>query len=234
MRRRCMTCFLMTGLFAMMLTGCERVISTVPDTETSAIVVVEAHDTAAETETAPGMVLESVDANQVTEEVPDLRVTYESSFGYRMKYDKAVFEYNQHGGYDEFVMKTKAFSSDPLVFFAAMRIEEPDIETIRNEVFGDKPVEGTIGTGGYPALCMRSEETEGKYVQYHETSMVMLESGDALLFEIQWFVPEKNEDTAGEQLASMLASLEIDHAAAEIPAAGENRKNTVNETEEEK
>lgn len=225
------------------MTGCERKISSVPDTETSAIVVVEAAgsgaetETETETETEPGVVMESVDANQVTEEMPDLRETYESSFGYRMKYDKSVFEYNQHGGFDEFVMKTRAFSSDPLVFFAAMRIEAEELDNIAAEVFDESADVRTIGSGDYQALCMRSEEadTKGKYKQYHETSMVMLEDGDALLFEIQWFESADETASPGEKLEQMMQSLEILDAAADLPFAetGEQAESAV-ETEGEK
>ncbi len=219
------------------MTGCERKISSVPETETSAIVVVEAAGSETETETEPGVVMESLDANQVTEEMPDLRETYESSFGYRMKYDKSVFEYNQHGGFDEFVMKTKAFSSDPLVFFAAMRIGAEELDNISEEVFDESAEVRTIGSGDYQALCMRSEEadTKGKYKQYHETSMVMLEDGDALLFEIQWFESDDETASSGEKLEQMMQSLEIMDAAADLPSAetGEQAESAI-ETEGEK
>ena len=200
------------------------------ETESSAIEVVEAEKTETEAESAPDLVLESVDANQVTEEVPDLRETYESSFGYIMKYDKAVFEYNQHGGYDEFVMKTKAFSSDPLVFFAAMRIQSEELAKVTAEVFDAETVTEAIGTGPYEALVSRTQETleKGKYTQSHETCMVELENGDALLFEIQWFEGGEGSD-AGEQLQQMLASLQIDQAAAGLPP----ETGTVNEIEAE-
>lgn len=222
----------LVGLSVLLLSGCEREIPAMQDTGTPAIEVVEAEKTETETEaeSAPDLVLESVDANQVTEEVPDLRATYESSFGYLMKYDKAVFEYNQHGGYDEFVMKTKAFSSDPLVFFAAMRIESDELAKVKEEIFKAEPAEEPIGVGSYEALVSRTQEVleKEKYTQYHETYMVELESGDALLFEIQWFEGEDAGD-AGEQLQQMLASIQLNQA--EEDAAAET--GTVNETETE-
>ena len=209
MRQRNLICVLIAGMTALLLTGCEKRITAVTDTETTAIEIVEAEET--QSETVPEIVMESVDVSQVTEEVPDLREVYESSFGYRMKYDKAVFEYNQHGGYDEFVMKTKAFSSDPLVFFAAMRIEEPELVKVKDEVFGADAGTRTIGADARPALYNQStEKTEdGKNTVYHETYLVELTSGEALLFEIQWFDEADGENTAGEQLSQMLQSLEI-------------------------
>ena len=234
MRQQSIKCLFLVGLSAFMLTGCEKEIPASQETDASAIVVVEAEVAETESESAPDLVVESVDANQVTEEVPDLRETYTSSFGYSMKYDKAVFEYNQHGGYDEFVMKTKAFSSDPLVFFAAMRIESDELEKVKTEVFGKTAAEGKIGAAPYDALTVSAREKleKGKITQYHETFLVDLDNGEALLFEIQWFESAENK-TAGEQLQQMLASLEIDQAAGSTVTETEQETETKAETASE-
>lgn len=231
MRHQSVKGLFLIGLSMMLLSGCEREIPAMQETGSSAIEVVEAEKTETEAESAPDLVLESVDANQVTEEVPDLRATYESSFGYLMKYDKDVFEYNQHGGYDEFVMKTKAFSSDPLVFFAAMRIGRDELAKVKAEIFDAEAVSEPIGTEPYDALVSRTRETleKGKYTQHHETFMVELERGDALLFEIQWFEGE-GAGEAGGQLQQMLDSIQIrqdDKSGGEAVSETE----TVNEIE---
>ncbi len=232
MRHQSVKGLFLIGLSVLLLSGCEREIPAMQETGSSAIEIVEAEktETEAEAESAPDLVLESVDANQVTEEVPDLRASYKSSFGYIMKYDKAVFEYNQHGGYDEFVMKTKAFSSEPLVFFAAMRIASDELAKVKEEIFDAEAAMEPIGSGPYEALVSRTQEAleKGKYTQHHETYLTELESGDALLFEIQWFEGEGAGD-AGEQLQQMLASIQLDQA--EEDAAPET--GTVNETETE-
>ena len=235
MRQQSLKCLFLVGLSAVVLTGCEKEIPAAQETDASAIVVVEAGAEETEAESAPELVLESVDANQVTEEVPDRRETYRSSFGYSMKYDKAVFEYNQHGGYDEFVMKTKAFSSEPLVFFAAMRIEADELEKVKTEVFGTDAAEGQVGTLPYPALTLSTQEPleKGKYTQYHKTFLVDLTSGGALLFEIQWFESTENDPDAGEQLQQMLDSLEIDQAESAAADVNEYETETVAETETE-
>ena len=237
MRQQSIKCLFLVGLSAFMLTGCEKEIPASQETDASAIVVVEAEvaETESESESAPDLVVESVDANQVTEKVPDLRETYTSSFGYSMKYDKAVFEYNQHGGYDEFVMKTKAFSSDPLVFFAAMRIESDELKNVKTDVFGQNAVPGKVGTRPYDALTLATQETleKGKYTQHHETFLVDLTGGDGLLFEIQWFESAESDATAGDQLQQMLASLEIDQAAGSTVTETEQETETKAETASE-
>lgn len=172
-----------------------------------------------ESETNPATVLETVESDKLTEtKVQELK-EFDSSLGYHMLYDDTLFEYNRSRDYDEIVLKGQTFSSKPPVFFAAMKIENEDVQDVVSEIFTDSAQQTTIGKDDYTALCQPTLENgaDGKTVIYHNQYLVQLANGDALLFEIQWY-DEEDGNINGRKLADMRDSIVIDEPVQDKPA----------------
>lgn len=198
---------LLVGLLVM--TGCEKRYT---DSETDTTEKPETEtEFPEESETNPDTVLESVDTDKVTETNAQELKDFESSLGYRMLYDDSLFEYNRSRDYDEIVLKGQTFSSQPPVFFAAMKIENEDVPNVIKEIFTESAQSTTIGRDGYAALCQPTVENgeNGEKKTYHNQYLVQLMNGDALLFEIQW-CEEEGGNVNGRKLAAMRDSIVID------------------------
>ncbi|MGN0204352.1 MAG: hypothetical protein ACI4BB_07410 [Coprococcus sp.] len=204
---RIMALILLVGLLVM--TGCEkRYTGSETDTTEKEETEIELET---ESETNPATVLESVETEKVTETNAQELKDFESSLGYHILYDDALFEYNRSRDYDEIVLKGQTFSSKPPVFFAAMKIENDDVQNVISEIFTESAQQTTIGRDGYEALCQPTVESgdDGKNKTYHNQYLVHLANGDALLFEIQWN-EEEGGNVNGRKLAAMRDSIVID------------------------
>lgn len=226
---------LLVGLLVM--TGCEKRY-TGSETDTAEKADSEkqtesAVESETESEIVPDTVLESVETEKVTEtKVPD-RKDFESSLGYHILYDDTLFEYSRTGDYDEIVLKGQTFSSKPPVFFAAMKIDNDDVQDIVNEIFTMTAQQTVVGKDGYTALCQPTAESEdGKTLTHHNQYLVLLENGDALLFETQWY-EEDGEDLNGKRLKEMLDSIIIDLPVQENIAQSQTEDETEKQPESE-
>ncbi len=221
---RIMMLVLLVGLLVM--TGCEkRYTGSETDTTEKAETETELET---ESETNPATVLESVETEKVTETKAQELKDFESSLGYHILYDDSLFEYNRSRDYDEIVLKGQTFSSKPPVFFAAMKIENDDVQNVISEIFTESAQQTTIGRDGYEALCQPTVESgeNGEKLTYHNQYLVQLVNGDALLFEIQWY-EEEGGNIIGRKLAAMRDSIVIDQpvqgSPAEISTSGEEK-----------
>lgn len=219
-RARIMVFMLLVGL--LVLTGCEKkytgsettdtkdMTDTDTESQTEALMVTET-ETETESETNPVTVKESVESEKVTESSIQNKKDFESSLGYHIIFDESLFEYNRTGDYDEIALKGQTFSSKPPVFFAAMKIENDQIDSIVDEIFNESAQNTTIGDADYSALCQPAAESisGGKGLLHHNQYLVQLDNGDALLFEIQWY-EEPDENSYGSVLAEMLDSIVIE------------------------
>lgn len=216
---------LLVGLLVM--TGCEKRYTgsesdTAADTETQVVT-----ETETESEKDPVTVRETVESDKLTESSTQDMKDFESSLGYRVIYDKERFTYNRTGDYDEIALKGQTFSSKPLVFFAAMKIDNDDVQDIVNEIFNTSAQETVIGKDGYKALCQPTAESVagGKRLIHHNQYLVNLDNGDALLFEIQWY-EEEGSAAEGELLSAMMDSIII-----ELPVQGTGIESELPESE---
>lgn len=218
---RIMVFVLLVGLLVM--TGCEKRYtgSESDTTENKDTEEQTESETETESETNPATVRETVEADKVTESNTQDMKDFESSLGYHVIYDKELFEYNRTGEYDEIALKGQTFSSKPLVFFAAMKIDNDDIQTVVKEIFTGSAQETVIGRDGYKALCQPTAESaeDGKGLIHHNQYLVQLANGDALLFEVQWY-EEEGENSDGELLTAMLDSIIIDFPMQGQPEEG--------------
>lgn len=230
---RIMVIMLLVGLLVM--TGCERQYTdgeegqtdtesrsetgddTVSDTQQSE----DGADMTEETETAipetnPATVREKVETEKVTEGNVQNMTVFESRLGYQVVYDETMFEYNRTGDYDEIVLKGQTFSSKPLVFFAAMKIHNDEIPDVISHIFTESAAETVIGQEDYTAICQPTvEQEDGSDMEVHHNQyLVRLASGDALLFEVQWYV-ENGEDTNAGKVAAMMDSIVINQPVAD-------------------
>lgn len=222
---RIMVFVLLVGLLVM--TGCEKRYTgsesdTIENTETQIVT-----ETETESETDPATIRETVEADKVKESSTQDMKDFESSLGYRVIYDKELFTYNRTGDYDEIALKGQTFSSKPLVFFAAMKIDNDDVQYITDEIFTASAQETVIGKGDYKALCQPTAESvaDGKRLIHHNQYLVQLMNGDALLFETQWY-EEEGGVTEGELLSAMLDSIIID-----LPVQGQIAESDLPESE---
>jgi hypothetical protein len=210
-----------------MLTGCEKRYTENPiaDTADTTDTYIET-ETETESETDPATITESVEGEKVTESRPQQLKEFESSLGYRVSYDESLFQYTRTGDYDEIALKGQTFSSKPPVFFAAMKISNTQLDSIIEEIFDETAGKTTIGIEDYEAICQPTED-DGTY---HNQYLVKLDNGDALLFEVQWYTLEDTEDTYGQVLSEMLASIAIgDDEMAETEASSETIELTESE-----
>lgn len=213
---RIMVFMLLVGLLVM--TGCEKKYTASSadtedsgDTESDSVMTEQVSETESVLETNPATVTENVEPEKVTEPNTQSQKDFESSLGYHIIYDQSLFEYNRTGDYDEIAMKGQTFSMKPIVFFAAMKIENDDVENIIGELFDESAENTTIGKEAYPALCQPTEEATdgGKGTIHHNQYLVRLANGDSLLFETQWY-EEEDDDQNGKYLDLMLESIIID------------------------
>lgn len=214
---------LMAAVLTMgLLTGCE---SSYPAAETHATETVQETETETDTvlETVPETVMETTGQTVSGSAGRELAV-FESSENYTIQYDDTLFEADQAGGFDELVYKQKAFSSSPLVFFAAIRLRPEEVTEVTEEIFGEDAQEVTIGAEAYPALALISAEEDEKGKLEHDQYLVLQENGEALFFELQWY-EYPDEPNMKDEMQRMLDSLMI------LPAnASESSETAVPET----
>lgn len=212
---RIMISLLLVGLLVM--TGCEKRYTGDEDTDTKDTEAESVSEIETERETNPETVTESVDTELVTESGKQTLKEFESSIGYQVTYDESLFEYNRTREYDELTLKGQTFSSKPLVFFAAMKIDNDEVAHVIEEIFTESAQSTTIGQEAYTALCQPTAESynDGRGLLHHNQYLVQLINGDALLFETQWY--EENGDNAdGAVLEDMLASILISSPVQEM------------------